>query len=506
MIVWALEVFVTATIMMLLVLAVRKPVALLFGAEWAYALWLLPLFVPFLPPLPAFAPLAVPEMTVIIPAVAAAASPASDPASADWLLTLLALWGGGAIVFAIWQQSTYSAFMLHLGSEGREAVPPSFGGVRVVESEAVDGPVAVGIFRRRIVVPLDFASRYSPAERRLALEHELIHHKRFDLAWNWAALGMLTLNWFNPIAHFAFRAFRADQELACDAAVTRRAPSERHDYASALVKAASRPGLIAVCPLNHAEFLKRRLKMMKQHRWSRARSAGGLASVAVLTFAGLAVGAPSVAHQEPPLARIVRNVPGPEAAIAPAELTTLRDKCGGGASAIVCSREETKDPVVHAIVAKAISKAEARVEAAELTTEARAEAREAIAEARAEALAEADEASLEAIERVRERALEATERAAEAGQAPEARAHVRQAYARARTELGSVDKGPNRMMAVAHPVAAERVIWMRLKGPDRVEIEAAIAEAQNAIADVRLERELRLIGIEVERELKVSIH
>jgi hypothetical protein len=61
-------------------------------------------------------------------------------------------------------------------------------------------------------------------------------------------------------------------------------------------------------------------------------------------------------------------------------------------------------------------------------------------------------------------------------------------------------------MAVAHPVAAERVIWMRLKGPDRVEIEAAIAEAQNAIADVRLERELRLIGIEVERELKVSIH
>ena len=33
------------------------------------------------------------------------------------------------------------------------------------------------------------------------------------------ALLVLALNWFNPVAWVAFRAFRADQELACDAAV-----------------------------------------------------------------------------------------------------------------------------------------------------------------------------------------------------------------------------------------------------------------------------------------------
>ena len=38
---------------------------------------------------------------------------------------------------------------------------------------------------------------------------------------------MLALNWFNPVAWLAFRAFRADQELACDAAVAAAGSAER---------------------------------------------------------------------------------------------------------------------------------------------------------------------------------------------------------------------------------------------------------------------------------------
>jgi beta-lactamase regulating signal transducer with metallopeptidase domain len=274
MIGWLVETIIGASLLMLLVLAVRRPVAELFGAQWAYALWLLPLLRFVLPPLPE-APVAVPAIIVLpaIDAMAAAPAPAAG-GSGDWLWLLLALWAGGATIFAIWQQSTYSAFMLHLGPEARPAQPERFGGLRVVESDAVDGPVAVGFLNRRIVVPVDFATRYSASEQRLALEHELVHHRRFDLFWNLAALAILALNWFNPIAHFAFRAFRADQELSCDAAVTRRAPEQRHDYACAVVKSASQPGLIAACPLNHAAFLKRRLKMMKSHRGGWARTMG----------------------------------------------------------------------------------------------------------------------------------------------------------------------------------------------------------------------------------------
>ena len=56
---------------------------------------------------------------------------------------------------------------------------------------------------------------------------------------NWVALAVLALHWFNPLAWYAFRAFRADQEMANDARVLARLGSAaRHAYACAIVKAA----------------------------------------------------------------------------------------------------------------------------------------------------------------------------------------------------------------------------------------------------------------------------
>jgi hypothetical protein len=108
-----------------------------------------------------------------------------------------------------------------------------------------------------------------------------------------AGLFILAANWFNPIAWFAFHAFRSDQELACDAAVAKRASAgERHDYARALVKSASRPGLIAACPLNPADELKHRLRMIGAHRSGRARMAGGAIAFAGLLAGGLALSSP----------------------------------------------------------------------------------------------------------------------------------------------------------------------------------------------------------------------
>ena len=172
-------------------------------------------------------------------------------------------------------------------------------GLPLVESTAVQGPVALGLLDRRIVVPGDFESRYSAGERRLALDHEWVHHRRGDIWWNHLGLIVLALNWFNPVAWLAFRAFRADQELACDARVAAAASSEaRHDYARALIKSASRPGLIAACPLNHADQLKRRLKMMKTHRSSRARMLAGAAAILALGGVSLALGSPGLAQPE----------------------------------------------------------------------------------------------------------------------------------------------------------------------------------------------------------------
>jgi len=45
----------------------------------------------------------------------------------------------------------------------------------MIESAGVDGPLALGLLNRRIVVPTDFQTRYSDAERSLALDHERYH-------------------------------------------------------------------------------------------------------------------------------------------------------------------------------------------------------------------------------------------------------------------------------------------------------------------------------------------
>jgi beta-lactamase regulating signal transducer with metallopeptidase domain len=304
MIGWFVTNMVWASCAMLLVLVIRQPVARLLGAGPAYALWLLPALRLVAPPLPSFAPEispTLPPLTLIVSAEAAAPLP-PDGGPGQWVPLLLAIWAGGAAILLAWQYLAYRRLL-----RGVDRTARSLGahrGLKLVASEAVDGPLALGLIRRRIVVPADFERRYSPAERRLALDHEAVHHRRGDLWCNHFGLLVLALNWFNPLAWLAFRAFRADQELACDAAVTAAAlPEERHDYARALIKSASRPGLIAACPLNHADQLKRRLRMMKTHKASRPRLLGGVAAVTLLGGLSLALSSPGFAQPDAPAAK-----------------------------------------------------------------------------------------------------------------------------------------------------------------------------------------------------------
>ena len=316
---WLVGTLGAVTVLMILVLAVRGLVARFFGAGWAYALWAIPALRLVMPPLPQFAS-EVPPVVIFIPATAGMTAPLpAEAGPGQWLPLILAMWAGGAVIFLTLQWLSYRAFLRRLDATARPARPPEYGGIATFVSEAVEGPVALGAWVRRIVLPTDFARRYSPDERRLALEHELVHHRRGDIWWNFAALAFLSLNWFNPIAWIAFRAFRTDQELACDAVVARRASAqERHDYARALVKSATQPGLIAACPLNGADQLKRRLRMMRSHRVSAARSAGGLAAMLALTGAAVAsVDQGSRREREVVYVQAPAAVPAPALAAAP---------------------------------------------------------------------------------------------------------------------------------------------------------------------------------------------
>src|SRR3546814_7118970 len=55
------------------------------------------------------------------------------------------------------------------------------GSIRLVMTDAVDGPVPFGLWPRFVAVPHDFFARYVAEERVLAIDHELAHHRHGDL-------------------------------------------------------------------------------------------------------------------------------------------------------------------------------------------------------------------------------------------------------------------------------------------------------------------------------------
>jgi beta-lactamase regulating signal transducer with metallopeptidase domain len=309
MIAWGIETIVATTVLMLIVLALRGPVRRSFGPAVAYALWALPVLRFLLPPLPesvreqAVTPIAAASQAVTLyvieplstpPAHAAmAGAPAPAAPIIDWVGTLFpalfALWAVGAAVFLAYHLITHSRYCADLRRRARVAHTVAGGRVHVIETDATSGPLAFGIWRKYVAFPRDFHERYDAQERDLALAHELGHHIRGDLIANWVALVVLAIHWFNPVAWRAFRAFRADQEMACDALVLAgRAPALRHAYGRAIVKSAHGGAVSAACHLHTINDIKGRLRMLTvTRRISRARFAAGLAGVSALAVAGL---------------------------------------------------------------------------------------------------------------------------------------------------------------------------------------------------------------------------
>jgi hypothetical protein len=194
-----------AGLAILLVLTLRRPVRALFGAEIAYLLWLLPLAAGF---------------AVLLPA--RAAEPGADATrrfmlSGDHATMLGGVWIAGAVVafgLLIWGQARF----LSRARAGKA------------------GPAIVGVLTPRMIVPDDYQSRFTDAERAVIRAHERAHIERLDPRANAVMAVIQCLGWFNPLIHIAVKEARLDQELACDARVMDRLSRERGLYARTLLK------------------------------------------------------------------------------------------------------------------------------------------------------------------------------------------------------------------------------------------------------------------------------
>ena len=288
---WLLGTLLATSGLIVLVLLVREPVRRHFGARVAYGLWLIPVARLLMPTIthtverpvtmtvsPRLMTSQVSAEPMLLSSVAAP-EPSLIEQLGGWPTILLAIWLGVALGLFVARMNAFRRERSEILASAVEL--GRIGSIRIVRSAEVRGPLAFGIFDRVIAVPADFERLYQDRERRLALDHELAHHRSGDLIANFFAFVLLCLQWFNPLAWVAHAAFRFDQEAACDARVLDKAKADdRADYGRAIAKAASGRALLFASALDRRNTLHRRLKSMLSNPTAGRRLTGRLMVVA----------------------------------------------------------------------------------------------------------------------------------------------------------------------------------------------------------------------------------
>ncbi|ALZ74670.1 M56 family metallopeptidase [Rheinheimera sp. F8] len=221
---WLLTQVLPLTLLLTILLLARPLLLRWLGARWQYSLWLaVPLLL--LWPLLPFQLTPVAETTVYQVQLNIHQLSKGLAAEHQWSLLLLALWlsGIGVMAVALWRQYQHIRQQLKAASQFTATETT----IACKQSRGQQGPYVTGWWRPTVLLPADFLLRFDPEQQQLILQHELTHWRRGDLHANLLALIVLTLFWFHPLCWLAYRAYRQDQELACDALVLATASSQQ---------------------------------------------------------------------------------------------------------------------------------------------------------------------------------------------------------------------------------------------------------------------------------------
>lgn len=145
---------------------------------------------------------------------------------------LFALWGVGALAFAIWQGYQYLTFcyvmrrssypveqdmLLTVFAEQKRALHITRN-IQIQVTPAADCPMLAGFVRPVLYLP---DQTLSEQDAIFIFRHELTHYKRRDLWLKLILVAARAVHWFNPLIHQMARLAQEDIEMACDEAVVR---------------------------------------------------------------------------------------------------------------------------------------------------------------------------------------------------------------------------------------------------------------------------------------------
>ena len=356
-----------ASVLILLVLAMRAVLGRRMAPRWRHALWLLVVLRLALPVVPS-SPTSLFNLTPVW------SPPAGPGAAGTWRSTagqvqrpdpgwsgvgsapalgvleslLLAGWLAGVVLLLVRilrrarglaaqlrrqppvTRPDVLALLEDCSRELRVRVP-----LQVVEVAQLSSPAVMGVRRPRLLLPAGLLALLDRDALRMLFLHELAHVKRKDVLTNGLASLVHVLHWFNPLVAVAIARLRADRELATDSLVLCHEKDGSRLYGTTLIRLldfATRVDPLpesAVGVLEDQAELKNRVAMIAAHRpdddRQRAVAVVLLVTLALTTLTGRATA--NAAHMPSiPLgiALAIKPVPdAPNQLVAQAQLTDL---------------------------------------------------------------------------------------------------------------------------------------------------------------------------------------
>ena len=148
----------------------------------------------------------------------------------------LALWAWGSgcalvLLALLWSNARFARRLRRL----RRSLPIEDCPLPVYEAEGLPSPCLFGLFRPAVYVTPEAAA--DPVVLRHVLAHETTHYRQGDHLWSALRAAALALHWYNPLVWWAVIASKRDGELSCDeGAIRRLGEGERQSYGETLLQ------------------------------------------------------------------------------------------------------------------------------------------------------------------------------------------------------------------------------------------------------------------------------
>ena len=210
----------------------------------------------------------------------------AEVAVSGWQLDMLSIaglaWLIGSVGFLLWSLLRVSRFNRLLQSSSTAATPAlaaelaalcdRFQLSRTPTLRLTNARITPLVWwlgkRPHIYLPAAMTDELKHEELRWILAHEIGHVSRGDHYVRWIEWLACVAFWWNPVAWWARRNLRQNEEICCDALVLRTLQGSRHSYANSLLQAVEflteqgpRPPAMA-SEINSGGFLKRRFEMI----------------------------------------------------------------------------------------------------------------------------------------------------------------------------------------------------------------------------------------------------